>query len=40
MISVFVRAKTQFHSLQKSIKDKFEEALTKDTTSHELLLAV
>ena len=40
MISAFVSAYPQFHSLQRSIKDMFEQALHKDTTSHELLLAV
>ena len=40
MISAFVSAYPQFHSLQKSIKDMLEQALHKDTTSHELLLAV
>ena len=40
MISAFVSAYPQFHSLHRSIKDMFEQALHKDTTSHELLLAV
>ena len=40
MTSAFVSAYLQFHSLQRSIKDMFEQALHKDTTSHELLLAV